>query len=220
MIKKLLVESIGTFFIIFLGFTAIINNIYNQPFGLFFIALAFGVSSFIMIFLFYGISKANFNPAISFTFFITGVLNLKEFLLYVLSQFIGGFIAMILLALLFSKNINLSILTTNSQIINNSDLGQMLVIIIIEFIASFILMFTYSFNKKKNFIIIGFTIFILHLIFFNIDGMGLNPVRVIIPSIFALNFSNVFYYIVGIFGGTISGGLFYHRLLKKNNKKK
>ncbi|HOV12861.1 MAG TPA: aquaporin [Spirochaetota bacterium] len=215
MIRKLLVEFIGTFFIIFFGFISIINNFYNQTFGSLFISLSFAISTIVMFVLFHKISKANFNPAISFSFFITGVLSLKEFLFYSLSQILGGFFAMIILALIFSKNISLTLLTTNSNIINNSDLGQILIIIMIEFIASFILMFVYKTDKKKNYIVIGFTIFILNLIFYGIDGMGLNPVRVLIPSLFSLNFTNVIFYLTGIFAGMVSGSLFHHWLFKK-----
>lgn len=222
MLKKLSAEFTGSFFIIFFGFTSIINNFYNQTIGNFIIALSFGVSTLIAVYLFQKISKALFNPALSFSFFLTGEINLKEFLLYSLSQFLGSLCAMILLAFLFSKNINLTLPVVNGQIAGNSDLGNASIIIIVEFISAFLLTFAYMLKKDKNkFLIIGFVVFLSSLVFFNVDGIGLNPIRVLIPSIFTLKFTNTFFYITGIFLGSISGGLLSHRFfykIKKNRR--
>lgn len=219
MFKKLLVEFIGTFFIIFFGFVAIINTSQNQPLGTLFIALAFGITTLLVYYIFYPISRSHNNPAISFSFFIMGRLTLVEFLLYTLSQIVGGFVAMTILALIFSKNISLTILSTNYGVVVNSDLGAILIIMFVEFIASFFLMFVYSITKRKNFFLIGFAIFTLYLLFYNIDGMGLNPVRVLIPALFNLNFTNTIIYILAIFGGSLAGGLFNNWFYKKNKKK-
>lgn len=214
MVKKIFAEFIGTFFIIFFGFASIIN-FFNNNLNALYISLAFGVTTLIMFFLFSKISGGYFNPAVSFAFFITGEITLIEMLFYILAELFAGFIAMVILALIFSRNISYALLNVNSQVINNSDLGESLIIIIVEFISSFILMFVYKFKEKRNFIIIGFIVFILNLVFFNIEGMGLNPVRIIVPSIFALKFNNTIFYLAAIFVGCLAGGLSYHTLFGK-----
>ena len=151
MFKKLLVEFIGTFFIIFFGFVAIINTSQNQPLGTLFIALAFGITTLLVYYIFYPISRSHNNPAISFSFFIMGRLTLVEFLLYTLSQIVGGFVAMTILALIFSKNISLTILSTNYGVVVNSDLGAILIIMFVEFIASFFLCLFIVSPKEKLF---------------------------------------------------------------------
>ncbi|OHD08039.1 MAG: hypothetical protein A2086_07415 [Spirochaetes bacterium GWD1_27_9] len=222
MLKKAICELFGTFFIIFLSLSAIELNVLNSTIGTLGIALVFGFSTLIMFAIFLRISKSHFNPAISFTMFIMGEINIKELAVYIVSQFIGGMLAGLLLTMLFGKSMSYTLVTINQYLISQSDIPSYFFIIIVEFIGSFIVMFTYKYsinNKKVGALYIGGIIFILVLIFYNITGSGLNIIRIIVPSIYNLKFDNVIFYIIGILFGTLTGGLCYHQIMEKKSKK-
>ena len=221
--KKIWAEFIGTFFIIFIGCGAIIiDSIKRNSIGQLGIALCFAASVMIMIFIFRKTSGSHFNPAVSFTFFITGKLSLKDTIFYILSQFGGGILAGLLLCILFAKSSNLGGLKIEQGIISRFDISPKTFIILSEFIFSFFLMFVYAFSIKKNknlkrfsFILIGGVYFITVLFLGQIQGAGLNPIRIIIPSVFTLQWQNIIFYLIGVFLGSLFGGISYRLIFSK-----
>ena len=87
-----------------------------------------------MFAIFLRISKSHFNPAISFTMFIMGEINIKELAVYIVSQFIGGMLAGLLLTMLFGKSMSYTLVTINQYLISQSDIPSYFFIIIVEFL--------------------------------------------------------------------------------------
>jgi len=71
-------ELIGTFFFVLSIFASGGNP------------LVIGASLALVVFLIGKISGANVNPAISFAMFLNGTLNMRELIMYVVSQLVGG----------------------------------------------------------------------------------------------------------------------------------
>ncbi len=223
MLKKIWAEFIGTFFIIYIGCASIIiNNLNRNSIDQLGIALSFAITIMVMVIIFGKISGAHFNPAVSLSFYIIGKLSLKETIFYILSQCGGGLLAGLVLSILFAKSANLGALSVNTNIIAKFDISPRTFIIITEFISSFILMFAYAStldrNKKiKNlsFVLIGGVYFFTILLLQQIQGAGLNPIRIIIPALFTLQWKNIVFYLGGVFIGALSGGISYRFIYSK-----
>ena len=223
--KKLVSEFVGTFFLFFLGCGTLLVNNQGNKIGYVGVALSFGFALAVLYFLFKRISGAHFNPAISFTYFMLAEISFLEFLLYSLVQFVGGVFAAILLLILFPLNFSGLVLSVNNVITANSDLNAKALIIIVELVFSFILSFVYlslnikngarSINRNSS-IFLGFIYFIISLFLLNIDGFGINPVRIVIPAILNWKWFNIPYYLTANFIGALVGGITFHFLYKKS----
>ena len=80
---KYLVEFIGTF--IFLG---VILNVVNQKVK--WAAFALGLALTTAIFFGGGISGGHFNPAVSFMMYLNKAIDIKQLMVYILAQVLGG----------------------------------------------------------------------------------------------------------------------------------
>ena len=93
LLKKCLVEFIGTFFIMFTIGCAMFPNSNNG-----FPPMAIGFIYIAMIYAGYHISGGHYNPAVSLAATIRGVLRWRDFAPYIASQFLGGFLGALLTA--------------------------------------------------------------------------------------------------------------------------
>lgn len=88
LLKKCLVELIGTFFLVFtIGCASFPNSSNGFP------PMAIGFVLMVMIYAGGHVSGGHYNPAVSLAAAIRGALNWKDFIPYMISQFIGGVIA-------------------------------------------------------------------------------------------------------------------------------
>ena len=215
MIKKGIFEFIGTFFLIFFGCGSIIlNNIRNS--GAFLVGLSFGITLMAMIYISGKVSGAHFNPAISFTFFVMGEIRFAELIVYTISQLLGGLLSVFFLVLIFGRNFNYTELYVENSIISATDLNENGIIIILEFIFAFIVMFLYSKATIDGKIKSKFAPFFIGGIFcigaaflVNIDKAGLNVVRIIVTSLYNFKWQYFIYYICAHWVGTFLGGITY-----------
>ncbi len=84
-LKKCLVELIGTFFLVFtIGCSLFPNGDVSFP------PMAIGFILMVIVYAGGHISGGHYNPAVSFAAAIRGALNWKDFVPYILSQFAGG----------------------------------------------------------------------------------------------------------------------------------
>lgn len=220
MIKKIVAEFIGTFFIIFLGCgTIILNNIRNI--GAIAVGLSFGITLMAMIYLFGKISGSHFNPAVSFTFFVMGQIKILELLLYIISQFFAGILACFFLVLIFGKNFIYTKLSVENMISSATDLSPIGIVVIIETILSFIIMFLYTkatnngkIKSKIDAFFIGSIFFVSVIFLTNINNIGLNTIRIVVPSLYNFKFEYIFYYLGANWTGTFLGGISYYFINK------
>ena len=156
-------------------------------------AFAFGLAVVAMAYTIGGVSGCHINPAITLGVFLSGRMNAKDMIMYIIFQCIGAFIGSALLYLL----------TTNSGLVGTgandlqagvSVLGGLLAEII--FTCVFVLVVGLA---------IGLSLVLVHLVCIRYTGTSVNPARSLAPAVFqgGTALSNLWIFIVGPFAGAI-----------------
>ena len=182
-------------------------------------------SSFTVLFLVYifiNISGSHFNPAVSFGIYWKGGITLKEFLLYMLGQFIGAFLGCCFIALSrkgkFDELAATKIQDYLIQVHGGTKIDAWCYIscFFTEMFSTFILMF-FVFGVSEKFNDIGINIGVafgctlIALIFTacNISGSSFNPARSLAPAVLqAISggdkepLEQIWIYIIGPFVGS------------------
>jgi aquaporin Z len=230
MMKKYLAELIGTATLVLVGCGAVAIGGYGAalPIGVVPIALAFGLAVTAMAYAIGPVSGCHINPAVTVAMVAAGRMEFGTAIGYIVSQVVGGIVgALILILILQGKAGGYDIAT--------SGLGQngwgpgylgeysMLAAVITEIVATFL--FTaviLGVTQDKGGgghvagLIIGLTLFLLHLPFIQVTGLSVNPARSLGPAIFAggTALAQVWLFIVmPAIGGAIAGVLFKGKLL-------
>lgn len=142
------------------------------------------------------ISGAHFNPAVSFSFYIQGNLNLKIFIQYTLIHILGGIIGVILVHFMFEVPIEMS--TKDRTGLN---------IMLSEVIASFLLILIICMSQKRSDVAVGVLVgvYIGSGYFFTSSTSFANPAITIARSLSdtytGISFDNVPVFIVSQFIG-------------------
>ncbi|KAL6187625.1 hypothetical protein ACLB2K_039023 [Fragaria x ananassa] len=200
LLQKLIAEVIGTYFLIFAGCgSVVVNKIYGSitfP-G---VAVVWGVIAMVMIYSVGHISGAHFNPAVTITFAVP---------LYIVAQLIGSLLASGTLCLVFTVH--------TDEFFGTVPVGSYRQSLVIEIIASFLLMFVISGVATDNRAIgelagiaIGMTILVDVFVCGPVSGASMNPARSIGPAVIMKIYKGLWIYIVGPIIGTILGGLAYN----------
>ena len=194
--KKYLAELLGTFVLTLVGCgVAVVTGVNvvatSLAFGLVVVAMAYSIGN---------ISGCHLNPAISLAMLIRKQLNLKDFLFYVLAQFVGAILASLTLGLLLRANfvalggneIQGLLMNDPSGILNQPflDAGSYLSAFAVEVILTFIFVFTIIGVTDKNHhdgklagLVIGLTLAIVHLLGLAFTGTSVNPARSFGPAL-------------------------------------
>ncbi|RDK04271.1 aquaporin Z [Paraburkholderia lacunae] len=98
--KRLLVEGAGTAWLVFVGCGSIVLNTpaAQQGYGTPEVALAFGLALAMAHYMFYGLSGAHFNPAVTVGFAIAQRFPIRDLLPYLAAQILGAIAGAALLA--------------------------------------------------------------------------------------------------------------------------
>lgn len=213
--RKYLAEIIGTFALIFCGTGAIIIN--QESGGVIThsgVAATFGLIVAAMIYTLGDISGAHLNPAVTIAFWASRSFPVKEILPYILSQAAGAFLASFVLKLLFPVNELLG-----ATMPAGSDLQSL----VLEFILTFILMFTIlhvAKGSKEQGMFAGLAIgsvVLLEAMFAGpICGASMNPIRSISPAIVSGHAEHLWIYIAGPVTGALFAVLIWNILKPKN----
>ena len=198
-IKKYIAELIGTAVLVLVGCGAVAIGGYGAvlPIGVMPIGLAFGLAVTAMAYAIGPVSGCHINPAVTVAMVAAGRMPAGDAIGYIISQVIGGIVgALILVVLLSGKGAGYDI--------HAAGLGQngwgagylgeygIAAAILTEIIATFIftaviLGVTHSSQSTSHHpagLIIGLTLFALHLPFLQITGLSVNPARSLGPAIF------------------------------------
>lgn len=211
--KKYIAEFIGTFALVFCGTGAIIvNEQSNGSLGLLGIALAFGITISVMIYIFGNISGTHINPSVTVALVIGKLIPKKEAIFYSSAQIIGAILASGLLTFMFPENVTLGATIPS---------GALLQSFILEFVLTLFLMLTIlRISSKKELsniagLIIG--LFVTGIILFAgpISGGSFNPARSLAPALISGNFSALWLYITAPTLGTIIATLIWKVFEKK-----
>ncbi|MBQ6310653.1 MAG: MIP family channel protein [Bacteroidales bacterium] len=208
--KKYLAEMFGTMVLVLMGCGVAVSLpcALDNPASVVGTALAFGLAVVAMAYTIGGISGCHINPAITLGVFLSGRMNAKDTILYIVFQCIGAFIGSALLYLL-TTNSGLTGTGANDLQPGVEMLGGLLAEII--FTCVFVLVVLGATSKTNgatnNFagLAIGLSLVLVHLVCIRYTGTSVNPARSLAPAVFQSGtaLSNLWIFIVGPFVGAI-----------------
>ena len=229
LLKKGIAECLGTFVLVFAacGVAALTKGDLVPTalaFGLVIVAMAYSVGR---------ISGCHINPAVSLACLLTKRMTLKEFLVYLAAQVLGGFLGG--LAMFgFAKMAGLTLQGDACNLaVNFADAGlnagtifsSLLVEVVLTFIFVYVILNVTSENSgagKKAGLIIGLTLTLVHLVGIGLTGTSVNPARSLATALCALIFNGttdaiaqVWMFIVGPLAGAALAALAFSFLHKE-----
>ena len=188
--KKYLAELVGTFVLTFLGCGAAVSlNCGVDAASVVGTAVAFGLSVVAMAYTIGGISGCHINPAISFGVYLSGRMNAKDCVMYIIFQVIGAVLAAACLAAIVATSPGLAEgTTTGANACAASQCNGLIVEIVLT--TLFVLVVLGATAKTNgatnNFagLAIGLSLILIHLVGIHYTGTSVNPARSIGPAFF------------------------------------
>ncbi|KAL8280273.1 hypothetical protein RQP46_007387 [Phenoliferia psychrophenolica] len=215
-------EFVGTFLFLYMAFTSAQSGVYsstqdlNKPTSgvkdnqtVLFIALSFGMSLLVNAWVFFRITGAAFNPAVSFSLWLIGGVSNRRLAMIVPAQMAGGACAGAL-----AKVLTLGEFGVENTLAPGITIAQGL---FIEMFTTALLCFTVlmcAAEKSKGAFLapvaIGLALFIGHLGSIGWTGAGINPARTFGPSVANGNFESYtwLYYIGQMLGSVVAVALY------------
>lgn len=180
--KKYVAEFIGTLVLVLFacGVAAVTGCIFPEA-GYIATALAFGLVIVAMAYSIGNISGCHINPAVSLAVWMTGKMNTKDFVGYLVAQFLGAIAGAALLMALIGKDMGLGC----NGLYNGSVGMSILVEIILTFV--FVLAVLGATSKIENGkvagLVIGLSLTLVHLFGIYFTGTSVNPARSFGPAL-------------------------------------
>ncbi|MBE6592151.1 MAG: aquaporin [Ruminococcaceae bacterium] len=212
--KKYLAEFIGTFVLVLFacgtavvaGCTASANTAYALT------ALAFGLVIVAMAYSIGNVSGCHINPAVSIAMLINKKLGAKDFVGYVISQFLGAIAGAAVLMAFVGKE--------NGLGQNGLFKGDVILSLAIEIVLTFVFVLAILGvtskieNSNVAGLVIGLTLTLVHIFGIYFTGTSVNPARSFGPALFIGGeaLANVWVFIVApLVGGALAA--IVHRFL-------
>ena len=208
---RLAAEAVGTFLFFFLGFSGIavvvdIGADAITPLG---VAAGFGFGLALAITAFGHISGGHFNPAVSAGLAIAGKFPSREVIPYWVAQLVGGFVAVLVMAIVYSSQVTDALGTQPGSGIDD---WAALVLEIIATGLFVMVILTVATDERAAWkgvmapLLIGLFIFTAAATVGPASGGSFNPARSIDPVLWNQEWSDVWIYIVGPLAGGVLGG--------------
>lgn len=224
-IKKYLLEMIGTMMIVLFGCGVAIYTNRNIVAT----SLVFGLILTSMYYIINNISGCNLNPAVSMALFIKKEISIKEFLLYIFFQFLGGIIGAMFIYLIFrdtsdfAANVMQNRILFKNGIMYEKDITSYIIAMLSEIILTFVFVSTVlsvtrlKENKSVAGIVIGLALIVVHLLGMGLTGTSVNPARSLGVALFEGGeaLKQVWIFIISpLIGGSLAG-IFHNALIEK-----
>lgn len=189
--KKYSAELLGTFVLTLFGCGS--AAIAGQTLGTLGIAFAFGLSIVAMAYAIGNVSGCHINPAVSLGVWMSGKMSGKDFVGYIIAQFIGATLAALVLMVIINcadlGGISANSLGTNGygamSSVGLNAWGALLVEIILT--AVFVLTILGVTDGEKTSVIaglvIGLTLTFVHIMGIPLTGTSVNPARSFGPAL-------------------------------------
>lgn len=208
--KKYLAEMFGTMVLVLMGCGVAVSlgcdPVSNIP-AVVGTSFAFGLAVVAMAYTIGGISGCHINPAITLAVLLSGRMNSKDAIMYMIFQCIGAFIGSALLFALTSQVGDLTGTGANDLQQGVSVVGGLIAEVIFTFVFVLVVLgATAKANGATNNLAglaIGLSLVLVHLVCIRYTGTSVNPARSIAPAFFqgGTALSNVWIFIVGPFAG-------------------
>lgn len=213
-------EALGTFLFFFLGFSGIaaftdVGVDAISPLG---IAFGFGLGLALAITAFGHLSGGHFNPAVTAGLAVAGKFPGRDVIPYWLAQLVGGFLAVLVMAIVFSSEVT-NALDTNPGV--GIDDWAALVLEIIATGLFVMVILTVATDERAPWkgvmapLLIGLFIFTAAVTVGPSSGGSFNPARSLDPVLFNQDWGNVWIYIVGPLAGAVLGGAIWAGLVTR-----
>lgn len=216
-LKKYLAEGIGTFvLVLFACGTAAVTRCNSTPSVSYLLtALAFGLVIVAMAYSVGNISGCHINPAVSIAMLASGKLSLKDFIGYVVSQFVGAIAGAATLMAIIGKDYGLGA----NGLFQNDVMKSLLIEVILTFVFVFAILGVTSKpeNGKVAGLVIGLTLTLVHIFGIAFTGTSVNPARSFGPALFVGGdaLANVWVFILAPLVGGLLAALVYNFLDSK-----
>lgn len=198
-LNKYLAELLGTFVLIGVGSMAILSAGGN----IVAIALGFGLAVLAAIYMFGAVSGAHVNPALTFARLLRGEISGADLVGYVVAQLAGALLASGLVAAVAGVGGVEDTVVAGGRGIDSVE------VFILEAILTAILVIVFlrttSGDGRTAPIAIAMALTVIHLAAVPLTGASVNPVRSLGPAIIAVEFTDVWAYILGPLVGAIIG---------------
>ena len=190
--KKYIAELVGTMVLVLLGcgsavFAGGAADTVGAGTGTIGVALAFGLSVVAMAYCIGGISGCHINPAITLSVWMSGRMESKDALMYMLFQVIGAIVGAGILAALVSTGGHAGPTMTGA---NSFDVGETAQAFLAEAVFTFIFVLVVlgATDQKRGAgnmagLAIGLTLALIHIVCIPITGTSVNPARSIGPAL-------------------------------------
>ena len=206
--KKYLAECLGTFVLVFVacgvaGQTGGALGVTSAAFGLVIVAMAYSIGN---------VSGCHINPAVSIAMLCAKKMTMKDFIGYVVAQFVGAIAGAGVLQLVVKDTTKLG---TNA-LYNGDALASFIIEAVLTCI--FVLAILGVTSKKENSniagLVIGGALTLVHLLGINFTGTSVNPARSFGPALIAGNLSGIWVFLLAPLVGGILAAVIYGFLAK------
>jgi len=219
--KKYIAEFVGTCVLTLIACGVAVLIGCNTIDGIIATALSFGLVIVAMAYSIGNVSGCHINPAVSLGMYISGKMEFKECLKYVVSQILGALFGSVLLGFCLGSFESLGANSYGGLLPNGTEV-TVLIAIIVEVLLTFIFVTTILgvTDKKENGhvtgIVIGLTLTLVHLFGIKVTGTSVNPARSLAPALLqgGTALTQVWLFIVAPLIGSVLAGLFYKYVLK------
>lgn len=213
-------EALGTFLFFFLGFSGIaaftdVGVDAISPLG---IAFGFGLGLALAITAFGHLSGGHFNPAVTAGLTVAGKFPGRDLIPYWIAQLVGGFLAVLVMAIVFSSEVT-NALDTNPGV--GIDDWAALVLEIVATGLFVMVVLTVATDDRAPWkgvmapLLIGLFIFTAVVTVGPSSGGCFNPARSLVPVLYNQDWGNVWIYIVGPLAGAVLGGAIWVGLVAR-----
>lgn len=222
--KKYIAEFIGTLVLVIFGCGSAVtaNTLLGEQgmttplaFSTLLIAFAFGLVIVAMAYSIGNVSGCHINPAVSFGMLVSGKMEVKEFICYIVAQFLGGIAgAGILLGLVGGKGGGLGQNGFGEASAIGAGMGVAFaaeVILTFVFVMAIIGVTSKVENSSVAGLVIGLTLTLVHILGIPFTGTSVNPARSFGPALFmgGTALSQVWVFILAPLVGAALAGLVY-----------
>ena len=192
--KKYVAEFIGTAVLtgVGCGTAMLVGCAADAGCGYILTAFAFGLSIVAMAYSIGNISGCHINPAVSLGVLMSGGMSTSEFVGYVVAQVLGAFCGSAVDAVIFGlggvTDMTGGFGANGLAGVNGSAIAGLVVELVLTFIfVTTILGVTDSKFKHGSFagLVIGLTLFFVHIFGIGLTGTSVNPARSIAPAVIA-----------------------------------
>jgi aquaporin Z len=215
---RLAAEAVGTFLFFFLGFSgvAIVVDIGADAITPLGVAAGFGFGLALAITAFGHISGGHFNPAVSAGLAIAGRFPSRDVLPYWVAQLVGGFGAVLVMAIVYSSEVTDSLDTIPGSGIDD---WAALVLEIVATALFVMVILTVATDDRAAWkgvmapFLIGLFIFTAAVTVGPASGGSFNPARSLDPVLYNQDWDDVWIYLVGPLAGGVLGGAIWSYLV-------